>query len=347
METNRELVPLLVVRDAHRALDFYVRTMGANIVALYEHGKERHVSHADLELAGATFALTEEARTWNSDAPPSLGGSPVVLQWQVENAEATVVAMLHAGASVVFPLGEFLGERMARVRDPFGHIWLVRQRLETLSTQQIQAQRDALFARFAASIKSPWTPPATHAEEDTSLRESRARVQLVVGPVGAGKSTFARELARECSAVRFALDEWMAELFSPDRPEHGIFEWYVERAARSVERIWAVARQVVETGTSVVLELGLLRREERERFYGRLDGAGFGWTIHVVDGARDVRRERVRERNRTKGVTFSMVVPNDVFELASDLWEPPSGSECEGRDVRFVGSADIVREKLE
>lgn len=46
------------------------------------------------------------------------------------------------------------------------------------------------------------------------------------------------------------------------------------------------------------------------------------------------------ERNRTQGGTFSMVVPPDVFELASDLWEPPSRSECAGRDVRFVGSPE-------
>jgi predicted kinase len=214
----------------------------------------------------------------------------------------------------------------------------VRQRLETLSTEEIQAQRDALFARFAASVESP--SPATHAEEITTLAESSPRVHLVIGPVGAGKSSFALGLARERGAVRFALDEWMTELFSPDRPREGVAPWYVERAARSVERIWAVAERIVETGTSVVLELGLLRREERERFYQRLDDAGLDSTIHVIDAPRDVRRERVRERNRRKGATFSMVVPSDVFELASDLWEPPSAGECEGRDVRFVGSGD-------
>ena len=335
MKTKHELVPLLVVRDAHRALDFYVRALGAKILARYEHGSERCVSHADLEIADAPFAVTEEARAWNSDAPPSLGGSPVVLQWLVPDAASAVTSMLDAGASTVFPLGEFLGERMARLRDPFGHIWLVRQRLEELSTSEIQAQRDALFARFAAN-----TPPlersAAHAEEITSVRESSPRVHLVVGPVGAGKSTFALRLADEQRAVRFTLDEWMTELFSPDRPVDGVVEWYVERAARSVERIWAVAERVVEAGTSVVLELGLLRRSERERFYERVDGAGFDATIHVIDAPRDVRRERVSERNLAKGATFSMVVPNDAFELASDLWEPPSSSECERRDVRFV-----------
>jgi hypothetical protein len=49
-----------------------------------------------------------------------------------------------------------------------------------------------------------------------------------------------------------------------------------------------------------------------------------------------VRRRRVEERNRTKGATFSMVVPPAIFELASDLWESPDEAECKDRDVRFI-----------
>jgi hypothetical protein len=67
-----------------------------------------------------------------------------------------------------------------------------------------------------------------------------------------------------------------------------------------------------------------------------LDGAGFRWTLYVLDAPREVRRERVSERNRVMGPTFSMVVPPAIFELASDRWEPPDPHECDGRDVRFL-----------
>jgi hypothetical protein len=33
------------------------------------------ISHADLVIGGAVFSVTEEARAWNSDAPPSLGAT--------------------------------------------------------------------------------------------------------------------------------------------------------------------------------------------------------------------------------------------------------------------------------
>jgi PhnB protein len=55
--------------------------------------------------------------------------------------------MCAAGAEVVFPLQAFCGERMARVRDPFGHLWILAQRIEDLSPEEIQRRRDA----FAAS----------------------------------------------------------------------------------------------------------------------------------------------------------------------------------------------------
>jgi PhnB protein len=138
-----KLTPLLVVRGAARAIDFYVEALGAREVVRYMNKAHGTVSHADLAIGGAALSITEEARTWNSDAPPSLGGSPVVLQLQVEDVDAACDGMLKAGASVVFPLTEFCGKRMGRIRDPFGHLWLLFQRIEELSPEEIQRRRDS------------------------------------------------------------------------------------------------------------------------------------------------------------------------------------------------------------
>jgi PhnB protein len=141
------LVALLVVRDAPNAIDFYVRALGAREVVRYMNNRLGTVSHANLAIGDALFSVTEEARTWNSDAPPSLGGSPVVLQLRVEDVSAAFEKMAASGATVVFPIVEFCGERMARLRDPYGHLWLLVQRLEELSPDEIQRRRDG------------WAPP--------------------------------------------------------------------------------------------------------------------------------------------------------------------------------------------
>lgn len=165
-----------------------------------------------------------------------------------------------------------------------------------------------------------------------------AHLHLIIGPVAAGKSTFALQLAREHRAVRMNLDEWMATLFRPDRPEVGVMEWYIERTGRCIEQIWKQTTRTLDAGTHVVLEIGLILRRDRERFYERLDARSEGLTLYVLDAPREVRRRRVQQRNREKGETFSMEVPLAFFEMASDRWEPPDEVECSGRDVRFIST---------
>ena len=135
-------MPLLVVRDAARAIDFYAEALGAREVVRYLDRSRSNVSHADLAIGDAVFSVTEEARAWNSDAPPSLGGSPVVVQLRVADVDAAFERMVTAGAVVVFPLVNFCGDRMGRLRDPFGHLWLLSQRLEDLSAEEVQRRRD-------------------------------------------------------------------------------------------------------------------------------------------------------------------------------------------------------------
>ena len=47
---------------------------------------------------------------------------------------------------------------------------------------------------------------------------------------------------------------------------------------------------------------------------------------------------RVVRRNQDQGSTFSMHVPEEFFELASNLWEPLDATEYSERDVRFITS---------
>ena len=74
--------------DAARAIEFYAEALGAREVVRYVNKKQATVSHADLAIGAAMFSVTEEARAWNSDAPPSLGGSPGVLQLRVDDVDA-------------------------------------------------------------------------------------------------------------------------------------------------------------------------------------------------------------------------------------------------------------------
>ncbi|RTL55560.1 MAG: ATP-binding protein [Rhodocyclaceae bacterium] len=161
-------------------------------------------------------------------------------------------------------------------------------------------------------------------------------VILIEGPVGAGKSTFAQALAQERQGVHIALDQWFAILFSPDRPTTDVVPWYMEHKERLLHLIWRHSQHVLASGKDVILELGLIQKPGRQAFCQSVQDAGFDPKVFVLDAPRDVRRLRVQRRNTEQGATFAMVVPEAVFEMASDLWEPPDDIECELYPVVFV-----------
>jgi predicted kinase len=165
-----------------------------------------------------------------------------------------------------------------------------------------------------------------------------AVIHLVEGPVGAGKSTYAAQVAARHGGVHVALDRWFATLFSPDRPETGFVPWYTERKARCIDVIWGVTCSLLDARVDAVLELGLIQREGREAFYRRVDATGLELAVYVLDAPLEVRRERVRQRNGARGQTFSMVVPDHIFELASRLWEPPDDVERRERRITLVST---------
>lgn len=170
-----------------------------------------------------------------------------------------------------------------------------------------------------------------------------AHIHLLLGPVGAGKSTYARQLSAQQRAIRLILDDWMARLYGADeRPASGRVAWYLERRDRCLAQIWEVADNLVALGTRVVLELGLIRRDERAAFYRKVDDVGHPLTVHLLDAPRELRRERVLRRNEARGETFAQVVPLEFFELASDLWQPPDDDERRDRDIREVGDIRAV-----
>jgi predicted kinase len=163
-------------------------------------------------------------------------------------------------------------------------------------------------------------------------------IHLVLGPVGAGKSTYASELAQRERAVRLSLDDWMTTLFRPDRPDVGVMEWYLDRSRRCIEQMWKLTETSAKNGLSAVIEPGLIQRRERALFWSRVDGSGLPLVVHVLDAPRAVRRARVLRRNTEKGPTYSMEVPAHIFEMASDMWEPLTDAERQGRDVRDIST---------
>jgi predicted kinase len=150
---------------------------------------------------------------------------------------------------------------------------------------------------------------------------------LIYGPTAAGKSTYARKLASEKQAVRFAVDEWMHALFAPDKPEKLDMAWVMPRVARCQAHIWATSQQTLAVGKDVVLEPGLLRANDRDRMRSLVEAAGYQAVFHFVDADLPLRRQRVVQRNAEKGDTYSFDVTPAMFDFMESYFERPTALE--------------------
>jgi uncharacterized glyoxalase superfamily protein PhnB len=79
-------------------------------------------------------------------APPSIGGTPVVLALGVADAEAVFAQAVAAGATIRQPLPDmFWGDRHGQLEDPFGHRWNIAQHLRDVPDDEVVADAARAF----------------------------------------------------------------------------------------------------------------------------------------------------------------------------------------------------------
>ena len=135
------VTPRLAVPGAD-AIDFYARAFGAEQIREMFSGPDGELIHVEIRIGDSVVMLTGE-----SDAARAPGGGPVsaIMATYWEDVDAAWERALAAGAEVLFPLDDQLyGERGGRVRDPFGHNWMLSQVIEDLSPEEV-ARRGAEY----------------------------------------------------------------------------------------------------------------------------------------------------------------------------------------------------------
>src|SRR3954464_1760943 len=96
------ITPHLVVQGAERAVAFYGEAFGAEEIDRIPTPDGRLMS-VRLRVAGGLLHLADEFPEMGVLAPPSVGGTPVVLSVQVADADAVFAQAIAAGAAVRQP----------------------------------------------------------------------------------------------------------------------------------------------------------------------------------------------------------------------------------------------------
>lgn len=154
-----------------------------------------------------------------------------------------------------------------------------------------------------------------------------ARLILVCGATGAGKTTYSLSLCTDISAVRFSIDPWMQTLFASDMKSVD-YQWMIERVYRCYDQIWEVTEQILKLGGNVVLDLGFTTKDQRGVFVEKAKHLGLQAEVHYINAPPDVRKARVEKRNTEKDpAVYAFEVTNDMFNFMEPRFEVPDQEE--------------------
>jgi PhnB protein len=132
------VTPYLCVRNARGAIEFYRRAFDAvETMRLEDEGKR--ISHCELAIGDGRIYLADEFPEQGIVGPQTLGGTPVLIDLDVNDVEVWVERALCHGATLVRPL-ELPGNGLqtGKLQDPYGHIWMLSRVVGTSLDEQVE-----------------------------------------------------------------------------------------------------------------------------------------------------------------------------------------------------------------
>ncbi len=138
-ENYPSVTPYLCVEGAAEAIEFYKKAFGAKerMRLPLPDGK---LAHAELEIRGSVFMLSDAMPDWGAHSPKHFGGSPVSFMLYVEDCDAAMKQATAAGATEERPLeDQFYGDRTGTVKDPYGHQWTLASHVKDMTPEEMMA----------------------------------------------------------------------------------------------------------------------------------------------------------------------------------------------------------------
>lgn len=131
----------LTVEDARRSMAWYVEVFGFE-ERMARPGPSGDVDHGELQYHDQVLMVAPTTAPGGAEKSPTMGGfqSPVTLFLYVDDVDGRIRRAQDHGAVVVMPPQTmFWGDRIGKIADLDGHLWLVASHVEDVSRDVIMA----------------------------------------------------------------------------------------------------------------------------------------------------------------------------------------------------------------
>lgn len=146
-------------------------------------------------------------------------------------------------------------------------------------------------------------------------------IHFLCGYMGFGKTTIARRLAAQYSAVILNDDEFMRELFGRNLPE----EQFRAAHEKVSEFTWKLGERIVSAGGNVIFDRGFWSRQSRRAAIERAKYFCDSLLFHQIECDMETAKKRVL--NRTLTDQTALEIDENTFDLFAKRYEPISPDE--------------------
>lgn len=127
--------------DAKRAFAFYQEAFGAEVVTPIVPGPDgTGVMHAMIRIGDSNIMMADAVPGWERGPRR---GTTVGMWVYVEDCDALFDRATEAGCTVIMPMDDmFWGDRMGKLKDPFGHTWAIATHKLVYTPEEIQRHHE-------------------------------------------------------------------------------------------------------------------------------------------------------------------------------------------------------------
>lgn len=145
-----------------------------------------------------------------------------------------------------------------------------------------------------------------------------AKLFLICGFLGAGKTTFSKKLAYEHNAEYMNVDEYVMRNFTKEEYENNWEECF----SKAEEALWKKIYKCAKNNQNVVFDVGFWTRQSRDNARNRAQEIGITPVLYYIYAPDEILKQRIATRPGS-------IAANNIkkFDSIKQMFEVPQSDE--------------------